>query len=70
MLDALHAKRDDIVVVKVDINRPETKGIDWRSPVATQYGLKSVPHFKVYGPDGKKQSEGDAAWEFVTGLLE
>src|SRR6266567_3169201 len=31
-LEALHKKRDDIVVVIVDINRPGTKGIDWRSP--------------------------------------
>lgn len=69
-LDALHAKRDDIVVVKVDINRPEHKGIDWKSPVARQYQLQSVPHFKVYGADGKLQAEGDAAWQFVAGLLE
>src|SRR4051812_16938238 len=48
-LEALHAKRADIVVVKVDINRPGVKGIDWKSPVAQQYGLHSIPHFKVYG---------------------
>lgn len=52
-LEKLHAKRDDIVVVFVDINRPETKGIDWKSPVAVQHGMRSIPHFKVYGPDGK-----------------
>src|SRR5688572_28920634 len=33
-LERLHQKRDDIVVVKVDINRPGHRGIDWRSPVA------------------------------------
>src|SRR5687767_826330 len=32
-LDKLHQTRDDIVVVKVDINRPGIKGIDWKSPV-------------------------------------
>lgn len=53
----LHAQRADIVVVKVDINRPETKGIDWKSPVAQQYGMNSIPHFKVYGPDGKLIAE-------------
>ena len=53
MLDKLHQSRDDIVVVKVDINRPGTKGIDFRSPVAQQFDLHSIPHFKVYGPDGK-----------------
>jgi len=56
-LDKLHAKRADIAVVAVDINRPETRGIDWKSPVAQQYGLHSIPHFKVYGPDGKLLAE-------------
>lgn len=59
-LDKLHARREDIVVVKVDINRPGTKGIDWQSPVAKQYGLRSIPHFKVYGPDGKLLAEDSA----------
>ena len=45
LLDALHASRDDIVVVKVDINRPDVKKIDWSSPVAKQYSIRSVPHF-------------------------
>lgn len=56
-LKLLHAKRDDIVVVKVDINRPETRGIDWQSPVARQYDLHSIPHFKVYSPAGKLIAE-------------
>lgn len=57
LLERLHQTRDDIVVVKVDINRPGVKGIDWRSPVAQQYGMRSIPHFKVYGPDGKLMAE-------------
>lgn len=56
-LKALHAKRDDVVIVKVDINRPETRGIDWKSPVARQFELQSIPHFKVYSPDGKLVAE-------------
>jgi thiol-disulfide isomerase/thioredoxin len=70
MLDELHARRADLVVVKVDINRPETKGIDWKSPVARQYSLQSVPHFKVYGADGKLTAEGDPAFEMVMGWIE
>ena len=65
----LHQTRDDIAVVKVDINRPGEKGIDWQSPVARQYRLESVPHFKVYGPDGKLQAEGDAAYEMIAGWI-
>jgi len=56
-LHKLHEARADIVVVEVDINRPDTKGIDWQSPVARQFNLQSIPHFKVYGPDGKLQVE-------------
>ncbi len=56
-LDKLHAKRADIVVVAVDINRPDVKGIDWSSPTAKQFKLGSIPHFKVYGPDGKLVAE-------------
>jgi thiol-disulfide isomerase/thioredoxin len=56
-LEKLHKTRDDIVVVKVDINRPGVRGIDWKSPVAQQYRLNSIPHFKVYGPEGKLMAE-------------
>jgi thiol-disulfide isomerase/thioredoxin len=69
LLEKLHQTRDDIVVVKVDINRPSVKGIDWDSPVAKQYELGSVPHFKVYGPDGKLMAEGKPASQLVYGWL-
>jgi thiol-disulfide isomerase/thioredoxin len=57
LLDKLHQTREDVVVVKVDINRPGVKRIDFSSPVAQQYRLQSIPHFKVYGPDGKLIAE-------------
>jgi thiol-disulfide isomerase/thioredoxin len=69
-LDKLHADRADVVVVKVDINREGHKGIDWNSPVADQYKLRSIPHFKVYGPDGQLQAEGNPAREMVTAWFE
>jgi thiol-disulfide isomerase/thioredoxin len=65
-LHKLHADRADIVVVEVDINRPGVQGIDWGSPVARQYGMNSIPHFKVYGPDGQLQAEGNEARTLVT----
>jgi thiol-disulfide isomerase/thioredoxin len=72
-LHALHASRPDIVVIEVDINRPETKGIDWRSPVAQQFNLRSIPHLKVYGPDGKLLAEDgpgeNKARELVEGWM-
>lgn len=56
-LRKLHATREDLVVVKVDINRPSVRGIDWQSPVAQQFELRSIPHFKVFGPDGRLLAE-------------
>jgi len=61
-LHELHTRRADLVVVKVDINRPDVKGIDWESPVAKQFELHSIPHFKVYGPDGKLLGEDKIAF--------
>lgn len=68
-LEKLHAGRADVAVVKVDINRPDHHGIDWRSPVAGQYKLQSVPQFKVVGPDGKLKAEGDEAYDLVVGMI-
>ena len=64
-LHNLHQKRADIAVVKVDINRPGTKRIDWQSPVARQYQMNSIPHFKVFGPDGKLLAEDQPARRMV-----
>jgi thiol-disulfide isomerase/thioredoxin len=68
-MEKLHETRDDVAVVKVNINRPDIKGIDWDSPVARQYGLQSIPHFKIFSPDGKLVAEGDEAYDKVLGML-
>lgn len=69
-LDKLHAAREDVVIIKVDINRPDVTRIDWKSPVAAQYQLRSIPHFKIYGADGKLQSEGQEASDKVISWIE
>ncbi len=69
-MDKLHATHPELAVVKIDINRPGHKGIDWSSPVAQQYELRSVPHFTVVGPDGKSQADGDEAYNKVLALIE
>ena len=69
-LDQLHSKREDIVVVKIDINRANVKHIDWQSPVAKQYKIQSIPQFKIYGPDGKLISEGKEATAKVYSWVE
>ncbi len=68
-LAKLHVDREDIAVVTVNINRPDVKGIDWRSPVAQQFRLQSIPHFVIYGPDGTLKSEGDSAASQVMSWL-
>ena len=52
-LEKLHATRSDLALVVVDINRPGVRGIDWKSPVARQYQLNSIPHLAIFGPDGR-----------------
>jgi thiol-disulfide isomerase/thioredoxin len=65
----LHRQRDDLAVVKVDINRVEMHRIDWESPVAVQYGLRSIPYFKIVGPDEKLIAEGQEARRLVDGWI-
>jgi thiol-disulfide isomerase/thioredoxin len=69
LLEKLDQRRDDIVVLKVDINRPGQRGIDWRSPTVQQYRLNSIPHFVIYDSSGRRTHEGRAAYSEVMNLL-
>jgi hypothetical protein len=31
---------------------------NWESPVAGQYNIDSIPHFILFGPDGKEIKRG------------
>lgn len=68
-LERLAEARPDIVLRKVDINRKGFRGIDWGSPLSRQYRLQSVPHFKIFGPDGALLSEGDPAMAQIQAWL-
>ena len=68
-LEKLDEKRNDIVVVKIDINREGIRGIDWRSPVVAQYRIRSIPYFIIYNEMGRRTHEGRAASQKVYGLL-
>jgi thiol-disulfide isomerase/thioredoxin len=70
LLKQLDSQRQDIVVHKVDINRPGVRGIDWASPVTRQYNLSSVPHFKIYDSSGELKSEGQGAYSEIMRLLQ
>ncbi len=69
LLERLDRKRDDIVVIKIDINRKGVRGIDWGSPVVRQYGLSSIPHFIIYNASGFRTHEGRDAYQQVVQLL-
>ncbi|NLO05032.1 MAG: thioredoxin family protein [candidate division WS1 bacterium] len=69
-IERLAEQRDDIILLKVDINRPDVQGIDWESPVARQYSLSGIPFFMVYGPDGELQAQGTQAREMIFGWLD
>ncbi len=69
-LEQLHKGREDIAVVKVDINRPGVEGIDWPSPVAKEFGLDSIPHLEVYAPDGTLRAKDDDARNMVISWIE
>ncbi len=71
-LEKLAEKRDDIVVFKLDINRPDyDDGIDWESPIAQQYKLggSGIPYFIVFNANGVKAAEGKEAYKLVIKYL-
>ncbi len=70
LLSSLAAARPDLSVLKVNINRENVKGIDWKSPVARQFGLSTIPFFRIYGPDGKLVAQGDEAFEKIMGWMQ
>ncbi len=59
------AQKTNIVVVKVNINRPGFQGIDWQSPVALQFKLKKMPHLMLLDPQGKMIAQGQMAMEII-----
>lgn len=69
LLRELGRKRPDLAILAVDINRKGVKGIDWTSPLARQFELRSIPHFKIYDGDGKLLKEGQEAWPDVFAFL-
>lgn len=69
LLAQLTQKRADINVRKVNINRPEVQGIDWNSPLAQQYSLRSVPYFVIFDGKGKLVAEGQEATRRIVDWL-
>lgn len=70
LMAKLAKKRPDLAIKKVDINRKGANGIDWRSPLAQQYGIRQVPFFMIFNPQGKLVAQGGGATETVLGWLQ
>ena len=62
LLEGFVAKNPRYCLLKVDIK-------DWKSPVALQYGLHSIPHLKIFDDHGKLMSEGDAARTYLSKVI-
>ncbi|MFA5506419.1 MAG: thioredoxin family protein [Vulcanimicrobiota bacterium] len=69
-LEKLAAQDSNVVVSTIDINRPGTRGIDWNSPVARQYKLRSIPYFQVYDANGELVAEGQPAKDLVMKMMQ
>jgi len=63
IMKKLAATRADLQVVKLNINRPGTTGIDWKSPLAQQYNLRSIPHLVIFDKKGKQMAAGRPAFD-------
>jgi len=69
MLKKLSEEKEDIYLIKVNINRKDVNGIDWKSPVAAQYKLRSIPNLWYVKKDGSILKADDAR-NMVESLLE
>jgi thiol-disulfide isomerase/thioredoxin len=71
MLGFLAKSKEDVIVRKLDLNRKDMQsGIDFESPLAIKYSIKSIPHLKIFDKDGKLKAEGDAAKAEVESMIE
>ncbi|RJR45989.1 MAG: thioredoxin [Deltaproteobacteria bacterium] len=70
LLDELAKRKPETVFVKLNINRPQVRGIDWKSPLTQQYRLKSVPYFMIFKPEGKLAAEGPEAQKIIIDWLQ
>ena len=65
MLDSMAAKRPRTQVVKLNIDRPGSSGIDFDSPLAKQYNLQGIPHMMVFDESGQLKAQGREALNMV-----
>jgi thiol-disulfide isomerase/thioredoxin len=69
-LQTLAEKRRDVVISKINVNRPDSKDdIDWNSPIMSEFKVDTLPYFVVYDEKGKKKSDGEVAHKEVLDMF-
>lgn len=66
----LTKQRPDIAVRSLNVDRPGTQGIDWGSPLCSQYDIHSLPHFIIMNASGKTIAQGRSASEKIIKLIQ
>src|SRR3974390_2591841 len=61
MLDSMASRRPKTQVVKLNIDRPGSSGIDFDSPLAKQYNIQGIPYLMVYDESGMLKAQGQSA---------
>jgi hypothetical protein len=68
-LSQLHQQYDDYAVVFIDINRPGFQGIDWNSPVAREFSIRSTPFVAIVDERGNVLALGKKAIDQIVQLI-
>ncbi len=68
-LESLLQKNTALVLKRVNIDRRGSRDIDWQSPLARQYEIRSVPQFKLYDSGGQLIAEGEKARQMISKFL-
>lgn len=58
LLNMLAVRKPELLIFKIELDRPGAKDIDFHSPVGEEFDVHSVPRFIVY--EGKKERARDA----------
>lgn len=64
-MDFLARNKEGLAIRQVDIDRPDSQGIDFDSPISAQWEVESVPSFLIYDENGKVTYRGNQAKDQV-----
>ncbi len=65
----LAATQQAVRVLRIEVNRPNVRKVDFDSPTALQFDLDTLPLIRLYRADGTLWAEGDQAVDQVNALI-